>query len=320
MTKKAPRRPKFLQGMNVRETKILFEQDGCDVFQLGDTIEMQVIGAWTDAHTKLAHEWKVNYVLVTEPTFGKRKSADFLLDFPPLRHLGIHAATQRDLSPVNKLTDLRSLWISLPARESYTGKPLDFSGMKHLKDVRVWSHRALAGLLSHPSLESLWISDEHEMDLKAIDFSTMPKLRMVHVQQAPKLRTMDLSPLEKLEELSIVAIRNLKSVMLHPKAQLRALNISGLGAWRIDWDRMGEDLEYLQLWGPLKWPLTDVLRAPNLKELYTNGIRQFPPLAFLKKLEHLRHVDIFTTPPGPKLTDDDWAVIREIEARSRPQK
>jgi hypothetical protein len=309
-------RPAFLTGQNLRDAKMLFEEEGCNVFHLGDEIQMQAIGAWKPRHTKLAHQYDVNTVHITESSFDGRKSADFLLDLPPLRNLGLISATPRDLSAVNRMSELRTLRLSLPRGEVYAGKPFDFSALRKLKKVRVWWRPELAGILAIASLESLWISDGEEMCLRQLDLSGVPRLKMLHVQQAPKLKSLDLSSLPQLWELGMLAIRSLKSVALHPAAEVRALNISGLGAWRIDWDRMGEDLEFLQLWGPLKWPLTDVLRAANLKELHTNAIRTFPPLEFLKQLKHLCLVSIFTTPPGPKLTDADWAVIRQINART----
>jgi hypothetical protein len=315
MTTKPNTRPAFLTGLNLRDAQVLFEEKGCDVFQLGDEIEMQVIGAWKPRHTKLARQYKINTVHITEPSLDGRKSADFLLDLPPLRNLGLISSEPRDLSVVKRMTELQTLRISLPRGEAYTGNPIDFSALTKLSNVRIWWRPELAGILNVASLESLWISDEQEMCLRELDLSRLPNLKMLHIQQAPKLKSLDLSPLPRLWELSMLAIRGLKSVAPHPAAEVGALNISGLGAWRIDWDRMGEDLEYLQLWGPLKWPLTDVLRAVNLKELHTNAIRTFPPLDFLKQLKHLRLISIFTTPPGPKLTDADWAVIRQINAR-----
>jgi hypothetical protein len=318
MTSEPDTRPAFLSGQNLRDAKILFEEKGCDVFQLGDEIEMQVIGAWKPRHTKLANQYNVNTVHITEASFDGRTSADFLLDLPPLRNLGLISGEPRDFSAVNRMTELRTLRMSLPRGEAYVGKSIDFSALKNLENVRVWWRPELAGILRCASLESLWISDGEEMCLRELDLSGLPRLRMLHVQQAPKLKVLDLRPLPDLWELSMLAMRGLKSVALHPAAQVRALNISGVGGWRINWDRMGEDLEFLQVWGPLKWPLTDVLRAVNLKELHTNAIRTFPPLEFLKQLKHLCLISVFTTPPGPKLTDADWAVIRQINARGGP--
>src|SRR4051812_29027509 len=106
MTTTPDTRPAFLSGQNLRDVKTIFEETGCDVFQLGDEIEMQVIGAWKPRHTKLAHQHNVNPVHIPEPSFDGRKSADFLLALPPLRNLGLISATPRDLSAVNRMTEV----------------------------------------------------------------------------------------------------------------------------------------------------------------------------------------------------------------------
>jgi hypothetical protein len=105
-------------------------------------------------------------------------------------------------------------------------------------------------------------------------------------------------------------------VKLHPKATLRSLKMGGCGAYRIDWARMGGDLEELELVGPLRFPMEDVLNAPNLRRFSTNGIRRFPPLRFLLQLRRLHHFVYFSTPPGPKFTKEDVAVHDEINGRT----
>jgi hypothetical protein len=72
---------------------------------------------------------------------------------------------------------------------------------------------------------------------------------------------------------------------------------------------MGEDLRYRHLGGRLTFPLEDVLNAPDLEELHTAEIRKRPPLAFLRKLQKMRVVSVFSAPPRPKLSDDDLAVL-----------
>ena len=313
-----PPRPSFLGGDQNRRRKdgtFLLDEEDCQVYQAGDAIEMVLTKPWSPRHAKLAAQHKVNSVQLTEYVLGKQKSVHFLLDLPPLRHLGLHSSTPRDLSAVTKLAALESLSISFEPREPDAGRVIDFSPLAKLKKARVWIRPELMGILQCSGLESLWISNAEDMNLRALDFSRLGRLRMLHVQQCPKLTNLDLSPLAKLWDLSMLAIPKLKNVALHPEAKVTALNISGLGAWRIDWDRMGDELEILQLWGPLKWPLADILKAPNLKELHTNAIRQFPPLGFLSKMTLLHTVSIFTTPPGPKLTKEDDAVLNQINAR-----
>jgi len=312
-------RPSFLGGTDQnrhhKEGAFLLEEEDCWIHQAGESIEMSVSRPWSDRHAKLARTHKVNYIHLTDYVLGKHKSVEFLLDLPPLRHLGLISGTPRDLAAVSRLTTLESLSISFEPRRHDAGQVIDFSPLTHLKKARLWIRPELMGILRCSTLESLWISDSEQMNLRELDFSKLPRLRMLHVQQCPKLTKLDLSPLPHLWDLSMLAIPKHKSLALHPNAKVLALNISGLGAWRIDWNRMGDDLEFLQLASPLKWPLADILKAPNLKELHTNGIRQFPPLGFLLEMKHLHLVSMFTTPPGPKLTKEDEAVVKQINDR-----
>jgi hypothetical protein len=71
------------------------------------------------------------------------------------------------------------------------------------------------------------------------------------------------------------------------------------------------------LGGRLTFPLEDILNAPRLRELHTIEIRKLPPLGFLRNLEHLRTVFLFAISSGPKLSAEDDALVREINARPR---
>ncbi len=105
--------------------------------------------------------------------------------------------------------------------------------------------------------------------------------------------------------------------MLHPKARIRALELSLCGSYEPDWQRIGPDLRFLVLGGRLKIPLENVLSATKLEELYTLEIRTLPPLGFLLRLPRLKTVFLFAAPPGPKLSDEDRAVVIEINARGK---
>jgi hypothetical protein len=78
---------------------------------------------------------------------------------------------------------------------------------------------------------------------------------------------------------------------------------------------MGKGLEELELLGPLRFPLEDVLKAPNLRKLSTNGVKKFPPLKFLLGLTKLCDFSWFTPPPGPRFSPQDYAIIKKINER-----
>ena len=126
-----------------------------------------------------------------------------------------------------------------------------------------------------------------------------------------RLRDLDLTRLSALRELRLDHCPKLRNVSLHPKAKVRALELSLCGSYKIDWRRVGADLRYLVLGGRLTFPLEDVLNAPDLEELYTLEIQKLPPLGFLRSLKKLRVVFVFSAPPGPKLSDEDLALLRE---------
>jgi hypothetical protein len=63
--------------------------------------------------------------------------------------------------------------------------------------------------------------------------------------------------------------------------------------------------------------MEDVLRAKNLRIFRTNSIRTFPPLKFLLKLQNLREFGMWATPPGPKWSEEDWEIYRQINVRRR---
>jgi hypothetical protein len=73
----------------------------------------------------------------------------------------------------------------------------------------------------------------------------------------------------------------------------------------------------LVLGGRLKFPLEDILNAPNLEELHTLQIRKLPPLGFLRDLKQLKTVFLFSAPPGPTISKKDRYLILEINARKK---
>ena len=223
--------------------------------------------------------------------FGKRKSADWLLDLPPLRSLSISLWIPVDIKALERLTELRELRIDFDIwRVGDQFQPLDLTRLHKLQFADMMMCRAVESVLQCESIVELTVGNECD----------------------GRLRDLDLSRLRSLYYLGLDHCAKLNSVKLHPKAKIRGLELALCGSYKIDWPRMGPDLKYLMLGGRLTFPLREILNAPGLIELHTSGIRKFPPLGFRRRLRHLRTVFIFTPPPGPKLSKEDWALIRKI--------
>jgi len=303
-------------GMQWRDAELLFESERAFIQRDGDIVELSQYGPWTPDLARLARKYKINALHISETYRQEWPSLDFLLDLPPLRKLHVVLSRPTDLAPITKLTDLEFLGLMGDITLEGTETPAaDFSSLTKLKQAYVDIAPPTLSLLDCRSLQFLWVWNNCKPWLSSLDLSRLEKLSELHVTAWAKLSKIDLSHQPKLEQLHLEALPKLKSVSLDPKAKLRRLKMGGCGPYRIDWDRMGEDLHELELSGPLRFPIEDVLRAPDLRTLETNSVRKFPPLRFLLKLRSLERFSYFTTPPGPKWSEDDEAVMRQIHAR-----
>ena len=84
-------RPFFLGGSRKpAEYETLLEQDDCDIVKQGVDITMSLSNCpWTKRHTDLARRYRVNSVDIRDPSFGDRRTSDFLLDLPMLTSLSV---------------------------------------------------------------------------------------------------------------------------------------------------------------------------------------------------------------------------------------
>jgi len=289
-------RPFFLGGDGIwAEGEILLEAEDCMVVKSGATVDLTPQGTWTKRHTGLAERYKVNSVGLGNLAFGPRKTAEFLLDLPPLHRVSLLLGSPIDLSALGRLRELRSLRISLSIwRVGDRFLQLDFSDLRKLEFADVMMCRAFESVLQCRALKALAVRNECDGRLRDLDLTQLPALRDLELDHCPRLR----------------------SVRLHPRARVRGLEQTLCGSYKVDWDRLGADLRYLLLGGRLTFPLDDIRNAPKLEELHVHGIRKLPALGFLRKLRHLRTVFIFTPPPGPDLSEEDEALLREINARA----
>ena len=299
---KVASRPFFLGGNDKLgkkgvEYEFLLEENGFDIGKWSDDDDVIMLNLvpWTERHAELARQYKVTSAQFGPQSFGDRENADFLLELPTLREVSIALFRVEDLSALGRLTQLRSLRIDLEIwRMGDNFSPVDFSALEKLEHADMMMCPAFESVLDCKTIKELAVRNECDGRLRDLDLSRLPRLQELELDHCPKLR----------------------SVSLHPKAQVQALSLALCGSYKIDWRRMGPDLLYLRLGGRLTFPLEDILNAPRLRELHTIEIRKLPPLGFLRKLERLRTVFLFAA-SGPKVSAEDDALVREINARPR---
>jgi hypothetical protein len=279
------------------EGKFLLEKENYFIFKSQDgLVDLTRCGPRTKRDTALAWEYKVNSVSLDTLEFGNRKTAKWLLDLPPLRRLSLSLWVPVDLTAIERLATLRELRIDFTIwRVGDQFPPVDLSSLRQLQYADVMMCQPVESILQCEPIRELVVRNECDGRLRDVDLTRLQSLRDLSLKHCPRLR----------------------SVRLHPKAKLRGLELSLCGSYQIDWKRVGPDLEYLSLGGRLTFPLKQILNAPRLKELHTAEIRKLPSLGFLRKLRHLKVVQMFSAPPGPKLSKNDEALVRRINARGR---
>src|SRR5215204_550498 len=144
--------------------KIIVEGDGYEVVRNGRRTILSFSTKPWDAkkHARLARKHRITGLELNEISFGRRKSADFLLELPPLRELDISLIEPKDLSAVAHHTALEYLALSGgTALHDGTGdaqaKPVDFSALTRLREIEIELSPVTESLLKCPSLEKVWV-------------------------------------------------------------------------------------------------------------------------------------------------------------------
>jgi len=293
---KTSKRPFFLGGDRRRTTyETLVKEADCIINKVNGDVEISIWKPWTDRHKALAHKHAVTAVDLCTSSFGDHETAEFLLDLPWLTSVSIRLYCVKDLTALGRLSDLQSLRISLEVwRLGDQFRPVDFSALTNLHFADVMMCGAFESILACGSIQELAVSDDCDRRIRDLDFSRLPKLFDLKLDHCPKLRR----------------------VLLHPNARIRALQLTLCGSYEADWHRLAPDLRFLLLGGRIRFPLQNIVRTRNLEVLHIHEIRTYPPLRFLLELPRLKTVFLFAAPPGPKLSDDDTAVLDEIKARA----
>jgi hypothetical protein len=275
---------------------MLVEREDCVVDKLNGVVRMETMKPWCDQHTALAREHKVAHLNVRTATFGVNQTAEFLLELPWLTELTIDLYSVKDLAAVGRLEQLERLYLHYDVwRIGDRFPPVDFSGLRQLQHATVMMCPAFESILACETIQALAVSNNCDRRLRDLDLSRLSKLRDLQLDHCPKLRR----------------------VTVHPRARLRALSLALCGSYQPDWDRFGPELRILNLGGRINFPLENILKATKLEELQCLEIRKLPPLAFLRQLAKLHSVFLFAAPPGPILSDEDRATLREVNARAK---
>ena len=78
--------------------KSIVEGDDFEILRSGRRIILLSLQAWNARATRAAHKYKVTDVDLCASSFGRRKTADLLLELPPLRRLHISLICARSFS------------------------------------------------------------------------------------------------------------------------------------------------------------------------------------------------------------------------------
>ncbi len=287
--------PGYRQG----DCEDLLDEKGCIVQRWGKVTCMRVGRAWTAGETAIAEKYCVRDLELERSAIANAGNANFLLDLPLVRSISMRLSSPIDLSALGRMTQLEKLRMTMSGwRRSDRFEPVDLSGLVNLWWAHVAFSRAFESILKCSSIEELTIENSGDGRLRELDLSSMIQLADLRLDHCAKLCKVD----------------------FHPKAKVRKLEVSLCGPYRIDWERLGRDLRVLTLGGRVSFPLEEILGAPRLEQLAVMEVRKLPGLGFLRELKKLRGVTLFSAPPGPNISEEDWALVREINGKGKKAK
>jgi hypothetical protein len=286
-------------GYQHGDSEDLLYEEGRTVQRWSNVTYMRVERTWTAAETAIAERYCVRDLELGWKAFASARSADFLIDLPLVRRMSISLSSPIDLSALGRITQLEKLRITMSGwRLSDRFEPVDLSGLANLWWADVAFSKTFESILKCSSIQELTIENSGDGRLRDLDLSSMNQLADLTLDHCSKLRRVD----------------------FHPKAKVRKLEVSLCGPYRIDWERLGRDLRGLTLGGRISFPLEEILGAPRLEQLAVMEVRKLPGLGFLRELKKLKGVTLFSAPPGPNISEEDWALVREINGKGKGRK
>lgn len=291
------RMPVLRRHVSHKVPETLHEEDAFEIYRWADGHVSLNLGGerWSERIERLCRRFGV-----TSLTFNnlsvRKGSIGFIRSVPTLRKLSISTIDPIDLSPIEGMANLELLWLrwDVDRWDAHATPPpaLDFTTLPNLKRCRI---------RLHPPFESL-LACEWLTELEVYDTAGRAHL--------------DLNRLKRLGKLTLENCLGMRSFTLSERARLRELEITSCLTLKVDWQRVGRDLEDLSINGRVGFPLDEIAAARKLKRL---GLfkRNLPSLKFVKRLPRLWTLNWLPTAPEDRLSEENWKLITSINTKRR---
>lgn len=175
--------------------------------EYGTTLVLE--GPWSDDLLPVIEENKVTGLWINYARGFVGNDITFLKKLPDLKYLLIASYWLDDVSPINGLSNLRSLYLS-----ATTYKGIDFSGLRRLEKLSLDYTTGMKSLVKCTSLRYLNVGSLRVKDLtilselQGLDFlevSSSPVADLDGIENLPHLRVIALYYLTKLTDISALA-------------------------------------------------------------------------------------------------------------------
>jgi|GEM_PF-2986169 len=147
---------------------------------------------------------------------------DFLNDplFSDLEELRVYVDAGTDISPLNSLKNLKSLWLSFNPGYEPTGA-LDFAQLPMLEEIHVQWYKELKNLSACKSLKSIFMDAFPDKDLSLL--KDLDKLQVLEIRNSKLERLDGIEKMNTLNSLKITGQSDLKTVESISQASLSKL-------------------------------------------------------------------------------------------------
>lgn len=178
------------------------------VEQRGDGLKWLVVRAgWSDQLAELVNSGKVDGVELNAAKGSWGQGLGFLAQIPRLQHLTLIDLQERDVRPIQGLSDLRSLTLS-----AYATSSLDFSNFPSLTKAFIEWRQQYQGLNACTELQELYVNKYDSEDLRALDRLT--RLRSLSIGDSRRVCSLDgIGSFLALRSLGLFALPRLSSLM-----------------------------------------------------------------------------------------------------------
>jgi hypothetical protein len=224
---------------------------------------------WTPTHTSIALKHEVSGLTLNSSSLPPA-GLEVLYAIDSLRHLSLGVDAPMDLAQLERLVQLKSLWLYW--RLVAPPPVVAFDRLPRLEECRINLPRQFASILNCPTLTVLRIHATGFRD------------------DAPAF--VDLAGLDRLQELGVWHCSRVRDFALADKALVEALEVVNCRKLKIPWGRLGTTLKHLSLGGKLGFELPELTAAAKLETLMLTDVKFKGDLRFLKELPSLKAVDV----------------------------